>query len=60
VFFSQEEKAAKTVSTALIRGLKFEADRSGLDFSSTKIVILEGFLLFHNPDIRKRLDLSYS
>lgn len=56
VFPGQEEKALKTAPERLIESLKFEVERSEIDIS-TKLVLLDGFLLFHNPDIRKRLDL---
>jgi nicotinamide/nicotinate riboside kinase len=39
--------------------LKSEVERSGLTFSETKIVILDGFLLFHDAEIRKRLDMMF-
>ena len=58
VFPGQREKALETVPKALIQSLRAETRRSGLDFSSSKVVILEGFLLFHNAEIRKRLDLK--
>jgi nicotinamide/nicotinate riboside kinase len=56
VFPGQEEKALKTVHADLIETLKFEVERSGID-ASTKLVLVDGFLLFHNAEIRKRLDL---
>jgi nicotinamide/nicotinate riboside kinase len=57
VFPGQEEKALKTVPNHLIRDVKSEISRPGLDLGETKFVILDGFLLFHNPEVRKRLDL---
>jgi nicotinamide/nicotinate riboside kinase len=58
VFPGQDEKALRTVPTAVIQSLRSEVSQSGLDFSSTKLVILDGFLLFRNPEIRRRLDLK--
>lgn len=55
----QEEKALKAVPERLVESLKAEIGRSRLDLSETKLVILEGFLLFHNLEIGKRLDLKF-
>ena len=58
VFPGQEEKALKIVSMELIDNLKSKVQKSGVDLQATKLVILDGFLLFQNPEIRKRLDLK--
>ena len=56
--FPGQEKAAKTVSTALIQSLKFEVERSGLDFSSTRIVIFGGSFRSIISIFANRLDLK--
>lgn len=57
VFPAQEEKALKSVPRSLVEGLKSEVEGSRIDLSLTKLVVLDGFLLFHNLEIRARLDL---
>jgi nicotinamide/nicotinate riboside kinase len=57
VFPGQEEKALKTVPTSLLEDLRIEVQNSGFDVQSERLVFVDGFLLYQNPEIRKRLDL---
>lgn len=57
VFPSQEEKALQTVSQSLVHRLQTKVQQSGLDLSSTRIVLVDGFLLYQNPLIRSKLDI---
>ena len=57
VFTGQEKKALRTVPTRLLDELKLEVQQSGFDGQSTRLVFVDGFLLYQNPEIRKRLDL---
>ena len=56
VFPGQEQKALKNVPKILIDNLRSEVELSRID-TSMKLVVLDGFLLFHDPEIRRRLDL---
>jgi hypothetical protein len=44
------------VQETLIEDLKPEVPRSGID-ASVKVIFLDGVLMFHDPNIRRRLEL---
>jgi hypothetical protein len=53
----QEEKAIQIVRKSQIESLQAEVKQSGLDLSSTQMVLVDGFLLYYDPTIRSKLDV---
>jgi len=57
VFPGQKEKPLESLPGRFVERLESEVEGSMIDLSPTKLVFLVGFLLFHDPEIRARLDL---
>jgi nicotinamide/nicotinate riboside kinase len=58
VFPGQEEKALSTVLKELVDNLREQVTKANLDFSSIKLVFVDGFLLNQNRTMRERLDVK--
>jgi uridine kinase len=58
VFPGQEEKALSTVSKELVDNLREQVTKANLDFTSIKLVFVDGFLLNQNRTMRERLDVK--
>lgn len=56
VFPGREKRAFKMVSPQLLHKMQRKVEQSGLDVAGCRIVIVEGFLLYHNATIRDILD----
>lgn len=56
VFPEAGDKALETVDEEAIKRLQEEVRSSGIDLENKRLVVVDGFLLYHNEKVRERLD----